>query len=1099
MDPLWDCCDDCSFTYKRFPHDPSDSDDPDIVYRPGVGSDTLHVSDQGWVLVGTRVYAPDATDADDVHCLAPALPDPNAKWLWISDNYELPSHPSDKIFLYALRSWFEQVFPKDMSEDPYVTTHLNVWKWDQLTDTTTLIIEHEYLVTNGAGPSYYDTSAYGNSLRQRIYFRQIADPGAFESPFSYKLGDVRLGRIVIAGLATWYMEGGNAFYEYNSEIGCWDRDGVKQWTTNLGDFYDADTIQVFDTFDTFEPINPPPNYAPLPLLSQNHFSGYPKPLRVRIGADQGVYVLTTHSRVPTEWGFEWDGGHDFHGKYEDGASSQPCFWKVCDDLLTATGTLPAGNFRVFGRPNGDVFDEQFFREMTAIGVPIGSEGLVPGDVDRLVLNSYWDLVNDIYYPATGFLIYWDDATGGDPPYTYDVERSINGATYETIAIGVTSPYRDPPNDIDFDPLDLESTVIAYRIKVTDSRSPTPRTATSHTVEYRWLVYNAKLTSARDFDVSVEGYAAITLRTASGHGLVALEPDDFANESDDSDTDENGSRLRGFKLTANPEYLYAELSPEYAGPVFADSGRVWVLRSGANGTYLAMVDFVDGPGAPYEVNRIWSCSYWPYLNLERSKRFDGPPSGSQIHTSVASGNRVVESDTPCPPCDDPVDDPCGGCPDKTRKVAWELIDSPFADNDAATAHLATAFMQCQDSTQPLFECTTITDKQNPYYNVPWTFRPNALSEEQLDCAWQLCGPYIVTCSRREDWEEFPPPAPQSVCLPTNVPFATMGKYDESGTLKFLLIFWRVYADYETGTIIGPERLATYEAPLEEICGPEATFEKIEDNSAGEVSTLPYFEEPYFRQTIRARRAVMETLCDIPQPPEPEPWCPGDETEPPAKLCFGVEMLNQPSAADIIITYPGEPDPPDLDYDDLNSWVNGSFHTSSDCLAGSFLDTNSYSIALVHDDITDPMGGWELHVQRTDRFSNVTNFILTPTSASCPPLGLTFEATAYTCDHTTDMGTPKLIISVYPCPEPEMMMMASSEGSTLSVSSKSKTLADLPCVHRGEALRADECPTCSGSVKLKVFDCAVHGECTIIKRLGDVKTCNGCKQREAPSVE
>ena len=48
----------------------------------------------------------------------------------------------------------------------------------------------------------------------------------------------------------------------------------------------------------------------------------------------------------------------------------------------------------------------------------------------------------------------------------------------------------------------------------------------------------------------------------------------------------------------------------------------------------------------------------------------------------------------------------------------------------------------------------------------------------------------------------------------------------------------------------------------------------------------------------------------------------------------------------------------------------------------------------------------------------------------------------------------------------------------------------CAHRGESTRAVECESCRGSVKVKVFECAQHGECTIKKRVCDIKVCYEC---------
>jgi len=47
----------------------------------------------------------------------------------------------------------------------------------------------------------------------------------------------------------------------------------------------------------------------------------------------------------------------------------------------------------------------------------------------------------------------------------------------------------------------------------------------------------------------------------------------------------------------------------------------------------------------------------------------------------------------------------------------------------------------------------------------------------------------------------------------------------------------------------------------------------------------------------------------------------------------------------------------------------------------------------------------------------------------------------------------------------------------------------CVHRGESTRVVECKACRGSVKLKVFACDVHGECTLKKNVG-LHVCLGC---------
>jgi len=48
----------------------------------------------------------------------------------------------------------------------------------------------------------------------------------------------------------------------------------------------------------------------------------------------------------------------------------------------------------------------------------------------------------------------------------------------------------------------------------------------------------------------------------------------------------------------------------------------------------------------------------------------------------------------------------------------------------------------------------------------------------------------------------------------------------------------------------------------------------------------------------------------------------------------------------------------------------------------------------------------------------------------------------------------------------------------------------CAHRGDESRRQECSTCQGKVQLKVFTCALHGECTLEKPLAGVRTCKSC---------
>ncbi len=50
---------------------------------------------------------------------------------------------------------------------------------------------------------------------------------------------------------------------------------------------------------------------------------------------------------------------------------------------------------------------------------------------------------------------------------------------------------------------------------------------------------------------------------------------------------------------------------------------------------------------------------------------------------------------------------------------------------------------------------------------------------------------------------------------------------------------------------------------------------------------------------------------------------------------------------------------------------------------------------------------------------------------------------------------------------------------------------PCRHLGsDTLRRVECPSCEGTVKLKVFACFVHGQCTQGGKIDGIACCAGC---------
>ena len=56
----------------------------------------------------------------------------------------------------------------------------------------------------------------------------------------------------------------------------------------------------------------------------------------------------------------------------------------------------------------------------------------------------------------------------------------------------------------------------------------------------------------------------------------------------------------------------------------------------------------------------------------------------------------------------------------------------------------------------------------------------------------------------------------------------------------------------------------------------------------------------------------------------------------------------------------------------------------------------------------------------------------------------------------------------------------------------------CVSVREVLREEECPSCRGNVRIKVFRCELHGECTLSSKLSSVRACRACPDYVAERV-
>ncbi len=56
--------------------------------------------------------------------------------------------------------------------------------------------------------------------------------------------------------------------------------------------------------------------------------------------------------------------------------------------------------------------------------------------------------------------------------------------------------------------------------------------------------------------------------------------------------------------------------------------------------------------------------------------------------------------------------------------------------------------------------------------------------------------------------------------------------------------------------------------------------------------------------------------------------------------------------------------------------------------------------------------------------------------------------------------------------------------------------LACIHRGPELRQEPCESCGGGTRIKIFACAIHGECQLDDKIPGIAFCGGCVERTPP---
>lgn len=99
---------------------------------------------------------------------------------------------------------------------------------------------------------------------------------------------------------------------------------------------------------------------------------------------------------------------------------------------------------------------------------------------------------------------------------------------------------------------------------------------------------------------------------------------------------------------------------------------------------------------------------------------------------------------------------------------------------------------------------------------------------------------------------------------------------------------------------------------------------------------------------------------------------------------------------------------------------------------------------------------------------------------PPFTLELHAELQTKTDALRAAMPRVATRTAPGQQPA----ASRLPTTLRTADEA-----MRCVHRGDSAGEKLCPTCNGSVRIKLFTCAVHVECSIQKSVG-VAVCATC---------
>jgi|GEM_PF-3533384 len=117
--------------------------------------------------------------------------------------------------------------------------------------------------------------------------------------------------------------------------------------------------------------------------------------------------------------------------------------------------------------------------------------------------------------------------------------------------------------------------------------------------------------------------------------------------------------------------------------------------------------------------------------------------------------------------------------------------------------------------------------------------------------------------------------------------------------------------------------------------------------------------------------------------------------------------------------------------------------------------------------------------------------------------TKQATCCYCGFTTAFAGDAPGQIDHECDPAKHPAITAKQGLPIGRSPHPEAISRIPldqpfaCIYRGPEFRQAPCPTCPSGTRIKVFACAVNGECQLDSKITGVKECGDCRDRIVPT--